>query len=72
MTTAEAIQVGAFRRGKGHFGLLIKERRTHLLQPLVLHWRLTVGTADKRSLCSCDECVVGLNLCGTQSRLSVS
>ena len=46
ISTEEASQVSAFRLGKGSFDLLIRERRTHLLQSLVLdgrghqEWRL--------------------------------
>ena len=36
MTTAEACQVGVFSLDRGHFDLIIRECRVHLLQPLVL------------------------------------
>ena len=35
MTTGGVSHVGAFRLGKGRFDQLIRERRAHLLQPLV-------------------------------------
>ena len=45
MTTAEARQVGAFILDKGNFDLFMRERRVHLIQPLVLdgggmEWRM--------------------------------
>ena len=52
MTTAEASQVGAFSLGKGRFDRLIRERRVHLLQPLVLDGMGAIGTADESTQCS--------------------
>ena len=72
MTTAEASQVSAFSLGKGRFDLLIRERRVHLLQPLVLDGRGATGTADESSQCSRFKYVVGLTLCSTQFSLVVS
>ena len=72
MTTAEASEGGAFLLGKGHFDLLIRERRVHLLQPLVLDERGVTGTVDESSPCSWFKCVVGLSLCSTQFSLVVS
>ena len=63
MITADASQVGAFSHGKGHFDLIIGERRVHLLQPLVLDEMEATETADESSPCGCFECVVVLNLC---------
>ena len=39
MNTAEASQVGVFRLGKERLDLLIRERRVHLPQPLMLDRR---------------------------------
>ena len=69
VTIAEWSHVGALSLGKGRFDLLIRKRRVHLLQPLVLDgWGVT-GTSDERSLYSWLECGVGLILCGTQYSL---
>ena len=70
MTTAEA--PGAFSLGKGRFDLLIRERRVHPLQPLLLDGRGATGTADESSQCSRFKYVVGLTLCSTQFGLVVS
>ena len=72
MTTAEATQVGVFHLDKGRFDLLIRERRVHLLQPIVLDGRGATGMSDESSLCSWFECIVGLSLCSTQLSLVVS
>ena len=58
--------------GKGRFDQLNRERRVHLLQPLVMDGRGVTGTADEGSLCSWFEFVVGLSLCSTQFSLVVS
>ena len=60
MTTLEPSQVGAFCLGKGRFDMLIRERRLHLLQPLVLDGRGATETASESSLCFWFDCVVGL------------
>ena len=72
MTTAEASQVGAVSLGKGHFDLLIRERRAHLFLPLVLDGRGTTGMADEKTPCSWLECIVGLRLCSISTSLVVS
>ena len=71
MTTVEAGQVGTFSLGKGRFDLLIRERRVHLLRPLVLSGIGETGTADENSPCSWFECVIGMSLCCTQFSLVV-
>ena len=60
MTTAEENQVGAFSLSKGRFDLLIRERRVHLLQPLVLDGRGATGTTNENTPCSWFEFAVGL------------
>ena len=47
MTTAKTSHVGVFSLGKGRFDLQIRERRVHLLQPLVLDGKGVTGTADE-------------------------
>ena len=44
-TTGGVSQVGAFRLGKGRFDLLIRERRAHLLQTLMVNER---GRQERR------------------------
>ena len=51
MTIAEVSQVGSFSLGKGRFDLLIRERRVHLLQQLMLDGRGARGTAGESTLC---------------------
>ena len=71
MTTAKVSQVGEFHLGKGYFGQLIRERRIHLLHPLVLEGKVMEGTGDESYLCSCVEWVAELSLCSTQFSLVV-
>ena len=66
MTTVEASLVSVFGLGKRRFDLLIRDRRVHLLQLLMLDGWGAIGTADESSPCICVECVVGLSLCSTQ------
>ena len=50
VTTAETNQVDSFCLGKGHFDMLIRERRVHLLHPLLLDGRGATVTADVSSV----------------------